>query len=109
MERGQGQELGDDLAQVGLEDLDPSFDEVLVEADFLGDQGLALGDVPDAAALCDVQDGRVRLGRISCPDHLNAPGNGVLLELLEELGQAVHRLGPDGPGVGLCRRRVGEG
>mgnify|MGYP003668516988 CR=1 FL=1 len=92
-------ELDDVLAQIGLDHLHAVGDQRLVQADLLGDHGLALGHRLRVVTLADFEHDAPRLGRVARPVHVTAGGRDrrlVLLEVVVEVFQDVV-LQPLGP------------
>ena len=104
--RGLAGELDDVLAEIGLDPADRGGLERLVEADLLGDHGLALGHRAGAGGLAQADHDRPRLGGIAGPVDLAAGLDHPCLERLQieiEMGKGVvlDRLGGIAQGLEL--------
>ena len=79
--------LQDTLAQVGLDDLNATALQVLVEMAFLREHALALHHLFHLVFLQDIQDDGIIFLSILCPVHMDAILHGILLKLFQIVGQ----------------------
>ena len=75
--------LQDTLAQVGLDDLNATALQVLVEMAFLREHALALHHLFHLVLLQDIQDDGIIFLSILCPVHMDAILHGILLKLFQ--------------------------
>ncbi len=97
MKRRRPPHLHDEFPQVTFIDFHPGlFFQIMIEINFLGDHGFALGDHFYLMFYHQILDDGTGLSSISGPQDFHAVGHSISLEFLQEFRQIFHCIFPDG-------------